>query len=93
MVNWIKNKFKLIDNIIDDFLGDVKSLRYQLIIMAFIFNFYLFIHSASDIVMCAAIGLLTAVFAFFFASKSKQAEMENTIINTNTDPPVDRTPD
>lgn len=73
----MKKYLKLIDAIIVDFLTDIKSLRYQLVLAGFAFNVYLFTHGASGNVMLAAIGLLTAIYAFFFASKHHQAQLEN----------------
>jgi len=73
----MKKYLKLLDDIIVDFLTDCKSLRYQLIILALCLNIYFFKHGASDGVMITSLALLTAVYAFFFASKAKQAEIEN----------------
>ncbi len=70
------NKYiKLIDDIIVDFLKDLKSLRYQLILMAYIFNFYILKHHPESISW--SIGLLTAVYAFYYTSKYHQAIMES----------------
>jgi len=70
----------LVDDIVIDTLVDLKSLRYQLIIWAFILNFatlYLVYIGKADYKLAAvAMGLLTAVYAFFFHSKSRQAEIE-----------------
>lgn len=73
----IKKYFSLVDDIVVDFLTDIKSLRYQLVLAGFAFNIYLFVHGASVNVMLAAIGLLTAVYTMYFASKHHQAQMEN----------------
>ncbi len=64
---------KLIDDIIVDFLKDIKSLRYQLILGGYFFNVYLFRHNASSAVQMAAIGLLTSVYGMYFISKYHQA--------------------
>jgi len=72
------NKYaKLLDDIVVDFLKDIKSLRYQLVLAAFAFNVYLFSHSATPGVQMTAIGLLTAVYTMYFASKHNQAQMEH----------------
>lgn len=76
----IKQYFGLLDDILVDTLSDLKSLRYQLVIWAFILNFatlYLVYLGKADYKLAAvSMGLLTAVYAFFFHSKSKQADIE-----------------
>ena len=69
-MNWLKHKFRLINDVLNDFLGDLKSLRFQLIIMAYVFNFYLIKHSPDNLKW--GIGLLTAVYGFYFISKFQQ---------------------
>lgn len=93
MINWIKNKLNLIDDIIVDFLVDIKSLRYQLVLAGFAFNVYLFKHGASVTVMLAAIGLLTAIYAMYFASKHHQAQMEAKQEPEESEPPISRNPE
>ncbi len=68
---------KLLDDILVDFLTDIKSLRYQLVIAAFVFNVFLFINSADVSIMISSIALLGYIYKKFFESKSKQAEYEN----------------
>jgi hypothetical protein len=76
MENLIKKYLSLIDDIIVDFLSDIKSLRYQLVLAAFALNIYLFQRGAVASVQLAAIGLLTLVYGLYFQSKKHQAEME-----------------
>jgi hypothetical protein len=76
MFNLIKKYFGLIDDIATDFLTDIKSLRYQLVLAAFAFNIYLLNNNAAPSVQMTAIGLLSAVYGMYFYSKHKQAEME-----------------
>lgn len=81
MLSWIKKKLSLIDDIIVDQLRDLKSLRYLLVLGGFALNIWII----KQIVCCglhysisiAAIGLLTAVYTMYFASKHNQAQMEN----------------
>ena len=69
----IKKYAGLVDDIFVDFLSDLKSLRYQLILWAYIFNFailYLVFIGKTDYKLSGiGIALLTAVYTFFFASK------------------------
>ena len=73
--------FGLLDDIVVDTLTDLKSLRYQLVIWAFVLNFvvlYLVYLGKSDYKLAAvSMALLTAVYAFFFHSKNKEAEMNS----------------
>lgn len=77
----IKKYAKLIDDIVVDFLTDVKSVRYQLIFWAFVLNFYvldLVKQGKADYKLAAVtVGLLTIVYTLYFASKHNQAVMEN----------------
>ncbi len=67
----------LLDAIVIDAMGDIKSLRYQLIIAAYALNIYLFKHSANPKVQVTALGLLTAAYLFYFSSKHSQAKNEH----------------
>lgn len=64
---------KLVDDIITDFLGDLKSLRVWLILWSYIFNIiilYLVYMGKADYKLSGVgIGLLTIVYTYFFASK------------------------
>lgn len=93
MENTIKKYLSLIDDIIVDFLSDIKSLRYQLVLAAFALNFYLFAHGAAPSVMLAAIGLLTMVYGLYFQSKKHQAEMEAKMPATDDEPDIERDPE
>jgi hypothetical protein len=78
--NKVKQYVGLVDDILIDTLTDLKSLRYQLVLWAFILNFctlYLVFLGKADYKLAGvSFGLLTAVYAFFFHSKNKQAEIE-----------------
>ncbi len=76
-MKYIKAKIKLVDDILTDFLKDLKSLRVWLIFFAFGFNVFLFINKADSTVMVSSISLLGYVYAKFFESKKNQAEYEN----------------
>jgi len=99
ILNKIKQYAGLIDDIIVDYITDLKSQRQQLVIWAFILNFivlYLVYLGKADYKLSATcIGLLTVVYAFFFASKSKQAEIENNSqVTVDDEPPASpRDPD
>lgn len=80
---WLRNKLVLVDTIITDFLKDIKSLRYQLILAAFAFNIYLVKHSSAA-VQIAGIGLLTAVYSMYFYSRHQQAKNEMLLQNLQT---------
>ncbi len=79
--NILKKYSKLIDDIIVDVLKDLKSLRYQLVVWAFILNFYvlnLVKDGKADYKLAGVtIGLLTIVYTLYFASRHSQATMEN----------------
>jgi len=88
----IKKYISLFDDIFVDFLSDIKSLRYQLILWAFVYNFYIVAKSPDNIKF--GIALLTAVYAFYFYSKDREharklgmdPDLEDTVI----DPPSSR---
>jgi uncharacterized membrane protein len=79
----------LVDDIVIDTLKDLKSLRYQLVLAAYILNFYvlhlIYIGKADYKLATVSICLLTAVYAFFFHSKAKQAEIEANAAPTEAD--------
>lgn len=94
----IKEYAGLFNDIIVDFLTDIKSLRYQLILWAYAFNFYILkmiSEGKADYKLAmASIGLLTIVYGMYFQSKAKQAEMENNVTSVNDEPLVnERDPD
>jgi len=94
--NQITKYISLVDDILVDFLSDIKSLRYQLIIWAFTFNILLILKSPENIKW--GIGLLTAVYAFYFYSKDREhgRKMVTDILedeNESVDPPVIRNPE
>jgi phosphate starvation-inducible membrane PsiE len=93
MENLIKKYLSLIDDILVDFLSDIKSLRYQLVLAAFALNVYLFQHGAAPSVMLASIGLLTLVYGLYFQSKKHQAEMEAKMPAADEEPSVERDPE
>ena len=74
----IKKYSKLVDDIFVDFLQDMKSLRYQLVIWAFILNFYvlkLVAQGKADYKLAGiTVGLLTIVYTLYFASKHQEAQ-------------------
>lgn len=80
MKNWFINKFKLIDDIINDFLKDLKSFRVQLIYAAYIFNLIILwaiIFKGLDWkTLTVSFGMLTIIYAFYFKSKSDQNIIE-----------------
>ena len=96
---YIKNKSVLIDAVFNDLLGDLKSLRVWLILAAYAFNgvvLYMVGWRSVDYKLAGiSIGLLTAVYMFFFASKSQQAQFENSQpTSVDDEPPADdRDPD
>ena len=69
----------LVDDIVIDFLMDIKSLRYQLILWAYIFNgfvMYLIYEGKADYKLAtASIALLTLVYGMYFHSKKAEAEL------------------
>jgi hypothetical protein len=96
----IKQYLGLIDDIIVDFLGDLKSLRYWLIVSAWVFNFYIayaVVKNGLDWkVLTVSGGFLSVVYAFFFSSKAKEAEMNNiqpNIVEVRKDMDIKRDPD
>lgn len=93
----IKQYFGLLDDIVTDFLGDLKSLRYQLIIWAFAFNLYILkiiIDGKADYKLAiAGIGLLSLVYGMYFQSKHHEAEMNNACPAEKDDPKTERDPD
>ena len=89
----IEKYLSLIDDIFTDFLGDIKSLRYQLVLGAFAFNIYLFTHGADVKVQMAALGLLSIVYGLYFQSKKHQAELESKQSDSDTDITVERDPE
>ena len=100
IANKITMYFGLIDDIFIDFLTDLKSLRYQLLLWAWIFNgfvlYAIMFKSLDWKAMTASLGMLTIVYGFYFQSKQKQAEIENGQITSagESDPPnADRDPD
>jgi len=74
----IKKYSKLVDDIFVDFLEDIKSLRYQLVIWAFVLNFYvlkLVSEGKADYKLAGiTVGLLTIVYTLFFSSKHAEAQ-------------------
>ncbi len=88
----MNNYLQLLDDIVVDFLKDIKSLRYQLVLGAFVYNIWLFKHSADVAVQLAAIGLLTLVYGMYFQSKRHQAEMQAKQKGEQNDPPIEREP-
>ena len=77
----IKKYAKLVDDVFVDFLTDLKSLRYQLVIWAFILNFYvlnLVKDGKADYKLAGiTVGLLTIVYTLYFASKHQENVMKN----------------
>ena len=90
IVDKIKEYFGLLDDIAVDFLKDIKSLRYQLILLVFAFNVYIIIKTPENIKF--GIGLLTAVYAFYFASKHFEHHSKAETIES-LDPPTRLDPD
>jgi len=80
MFTFLKHYFKLINDIICDFLTDIKSLRYQLILLAYAFNavilYLIYLGKADYKLSAVAIALLTVVYGLYFQSKHHQAEAE-----------------
>jgi len=81
MSNPIKEYLHLIHLFIIDFLDDIRSLRYQLVIWAFILNFYvlkLVEGGKADYKLAGiTVGLLTIVYTLYFASRHAQAMVQN----------------
>jgi len=97
MVNLIKKYFHLVDDVLTDFLTDIKSLRYQLILWAFGFNIYIlkliYDGKADYKLAVAGIGLLTLVYGMYFKSKADQAEREASQTATEDEPSIERDPE
>ena len=97
MLNTIKKYLSLVDDILVDFLMDIKSLRYQLIILAFFFNIYilkLISENRADYKLAVAgIGLLTLVYGMYFQSKKHQSQLEASMASKSEEPPIDRDPE
>jgi len=92
------NKYvTILDKILTDLLTDLSSLRVWLIFFGFIFNIYVLwlvaFYNVHYSVSIASVALLTAIYTFFFASKNKQAEIENGISVISQDPPTTKDPD
>jgi hypothetical protein len=104
IINLVKKIFSkllvylsLIDDVIVDFLGDLKSLRYWLVIMAWIFNFYIayaVINNGLDWkALTVSGGFLTIVYTFWFSSKHNEAMMNSQLPISEDDPKIPRDPD
>lgn len=97
MLKDIRKYLSLIDDIITDFLGDLKSLRYQLIIWAFVFNFYILKiiidGKANYKLAVAGIGLLSLVYGMYFQSKKHEAEINAKQEPEDDEPAVERDPE
>ncbi len=97
MEKLVEKYLNLIDDIVTDFLTDIKSLRYQLILWAFGFNLYilnLISQNKADYKLAVAgIGLLTLVYGMYFQSKKHQAEMEAKQTAEEDEPSVERDPE
>ncbi len=90
-MNWLKNKLRLLDDILNDFLTDLKSLRYQLILAGYAFNVFIAKHHPESLVW--SIGLLTAIYGLYFVSKHNQAVLEKQNVPISEEEPrVDRDP-
>lgn len=72
MYIWLTSIFYLLNDILVDFLRDLKSLRFQLIIAAYLFNIFLVNKGVGENVQLAGIGLLSLVYTFFFYSKHQE---------------------
>ena len=93
----IKQYVSLLDDIVVDFLTDIKSLRYQLVFWAFVLNGYVLhlieMGKADYKLAAVSIALLTAVYAFFFAAKHNEAVMNNAKKAEDDEPKVERDPE
>ena len=93
--NFFIKKFTLIDNIVNDLLGDVKSLRVWIIIGGFVFNgvtlWLCAFHGLDYKVAITAIGLLTIIFTYFFASKHAEAQAKSATASDDSDDSDDST--
>ncbi len=74
---------KLIDKIFVSLLEDLSHLRFWLIVFGYVFNFLIlgmvYVGKADYKLASVGIGLLTAIYLFYFASKDKQARNEHEI--------------
>lgn len=97
MDNYFKHKLKIIDSIINEFLKDMLSFRVQLVYMSYIFNLivlYAVVFRNLDWkALSVSFGTQTILYMFYFASKSKQAEMEARQITKEDDIRVERNPE
>jgi hypothetical protein len=97
MFNLIKKYFSLIDDLIVDFLGDLKSFRVQLIYMSYVFNLIVLwaviFHSLDWKALTISFGTQSVIYAFYFSSKKNQAIIENSLPVSSDEPQTDRNPD
>ena len=94
----IKDYGGLIDDIIHDFAGDLKSFRVQLVYMSYVFNllvlYGVLFRGLDWKALTISFGTQTVVYAFYFKSKEQQAKMENAAPDTaDADPKTERDPD
>ncbi len=81
IIHYLKNKFKLIDKFVDDALNDIRSLRFQLLLISVGLNIWII----KQIVCCGlnytigitSLGLLSIVFTYWFAASHNQAVNEH----------------
>ena len=90
---------EIIEKITKDLLTDLASLRVWLILAAYAFNgvvLYMVGWRGVDYKLAGiSVGLLTAVYMFFFASKHTEAVINSNAVSTVDDEPPadDRDPD
>ena len=80
-----------IDNLAQDFMGDLKSFRVQLVYAAYAFNAYIIYKSPEQLKY--GIALLTVVYGFYFASKVIEHKVPNADNESSGEPNTDRDPD
>ena len=69
----------LIDDVLVDFLGDIKSFRVQLVYMGYLFNavaLWAVIYKGLDWkILTVTFGTQTIIYGFYFSSHRHQAEL------------------
>lgn len=67
MFKWIKALIKTIGCVILELIRDLKSLRFQLIVLAYVYNFIIIYHTPENVKY--GVALLATVYGFYFTTK------------------------
>jgi len=97
MWNIVKKYFSLIDDVISDFFGDLKSFRVQLVYMSYIFNaivLWAVVMKGLDWkALTVSFGTQTAIYMFYFASKKQENDIKAQQEPEEDEPKVERDPE